>query len=266
MAEERAINADKCGTAKVPLGRIVGGETAQKGQYPWMASLRFKQLGKEMHTCGSSIIDDQWILIAAHCFLNSDNPTKYTVRIGTFNQSAGSSEPEAKVVKVAKIIKHPDTQLGLKIRNDIALMKLAEKVDFSSLYINRVCLPEGNLKVDGEILTVAGWGDTVTGDGKHIPDLLKHTDLEAKTDDYCKKQWGSRMWDGSQMLCAEAPNTSPCVGDSGGPLFMTDDADGHQTQVGVVSFGEKTCSGPRPPVFTRVSNYMDWIKKTVSSN
>lgn len=45
-------------------GRIVGGYTAEEGQFPYMASLRLPQ---NFHTCGGSILDEYWILTAAHC-------------------------------------------------------------------------------------------------------------------------------------------------------------------------------------------------------
>ena len=264
--KSRAINDKECGTSQV-VNRIVGGSTAQKGQYPWIASLRFLRLGKDYHTCGCSIIDDQWILVAAHCFINSKNPANYMVRVGTFDQTAGDSETEAKEYEVEKIIQHKDFSMLIKIQNDIALLKLKQKIDFSSDYVNRVCLPEqANYPTDGEILTVAGWGDEVDGQGQHIPSLLKNTDLVAKKDADCKSAWGSFMWGGEQMLCAEADNTSPCVGDSGGPLMMMDDATGKRVQVGVVSFGESSCAGPRPPVFTRVSYYLDWINDNIKAN
>ncbi len=65
-----------CGARKVPLkressvesdgnkvGRVVGGQDAQKGAWPWIASLRW--LGG--HVCGATLIDREWLITAAHC-------------------------------------------------------------------------------------------------------------------------------------------------------------------------------------------------------
>ena len=52
-----------------------------------------------------------------------------------------------------------------------------------------------------------------------------------------------------------------CAGDSGGPLIARtqDGLSGIMYLKGVVSFGSNACQGSIPGVYTRVSNFMDWI-------
>ena len=46
--------------------RIIGGEPAVEGSWPWMMAIRLREGGK--HFCGGSIVSDKWSVTAAHCF------------------------------------------------------------------------------------------------------------------------------------------------------------------------------------------------------
>lgn len=42
---------------------IVGGEVSSPGSWPWLALLYFQKSPR----CGATIIDDEWLVTAAHC-------------------------------------------------------------------------------------------------------------------------------------------------------------------------------------------------------
>lgn len=49
--------------ASVQQGRIVGGEAAKFGEFPFMVSL----LKRSQHFCGASLVSERFLITAAHC-------------------------------------------------------------------------------------------------------------------------------------------------------------------------------------------------------
>jgi len=53
--------------SKKRVGRIVGGNQALFGQWPWMVSLRQWRKGAFLHKCGAALLNEHWAITAAHC-------------------------------------------------------------------------------------------------------------------------------------------------------------------------------------------------------
>jgi len=114
-----AQNSPYCGLGTSQPYKIVGGSAAEKGNWGWQVAMKYNG----GFICGGSLINEQWIVTAAHCVYGRTIPSTYTFDAGINNRNI--IEAWSKVnLKVSKVIVHPSYNPNL-ISNDIALMKLA---------------------------------------------------------------------------------------------------------------------------------------------
>uniref|UniRef100_A0A3Q3GF38 chymotrypsin n=1 Tax=Labrus bergylta TaxID=56723 RepID=A0A3Q3GF38_9LABR len=145
---------DVCG--KPPLNnRIVGGQVAPQGSWPWQVSLH----RSGFHFCGGSLINNQWVMSAAHCFQRTA-ASSLLVYLGRQSQEGTNSNEVSR--SVMEIIVHPDYN-AVTSDNDIALLKLSSTVTFTN-FILPVCLAApGSTFFSGIDAWVTGWGTIGSG-------------------------------------------------------------------------------------------------------
>ncbi|RVE69984.1 hypothetical protein OJAV_G00083060 [Oryzias javanicus] len=244
-----------CGQAKLNT-RIVGGQDAPPGFWPWQVSLQ-----TSAHFCGGSLINNQWVLTAAHCF-PSGSASGVTVVLGL--QSLQGSNPNNVPRSITTLIVHPSYN-SVTSDNDIALLQLSSPVTFNS-YITPVCLAStGSTFYSGVNTWVTGWGNIGSGVSLPSPQTLQEVQLPIVGNRRCKCSYGaSDITD--NMVCAgllEGGKDS-CQGDSGGPLVIKQN--GRWIQAGIVSFGIGCAEPNFPGVYSRVSKYQTWINAQITSN
>ncbi|KAM6429995.1 chymotrypsinogen 2-like [Python bivittatus] len=248
--------ASGCGVPAIPpvisgYARIVNGEEAVPGSWPWQVSLQDKT---GFHFCGGSLINENWVITAAHCNVR----TSHLVVLGEFDK--GSPGEDVQIIKVAKVFKNPKYNM-FTIRNDITLLKLATPARLTDR-VSPVCLPKATDDFPGGMICVtSGWGLTKHTD-KNTPNTLQQVALPLLTNQECKKFWGNRIAD--VMVCAGAAGASSCMGDSGGPLVCQ--KNGAWELAGIVSWGSGTCSPSSPGVYARVTELLPFIEKTLANN
>ncbi|XP_031788471.1 chymotrypsin-2-like [Nasonia vitripennis] len=219
--------------------RIVGGQDAPDGKYPYQVSLRAPS-----HFCGGSILNSRWILTAAHCVIGRSG-NAVTVVAGTHLLNCGAEQ----TFKSEYITWHEKYNGGLFI-NDVGLIRVDRDIEFNEK-VQPIPLPNEDFsKVDYPVV-LTGWGRTQAGGP--IPNNLQEINLKVISQTKCSDKMSVAITE-SHICTLTKVGEGACHGDSGGPLV----ADG--VQVGIVSFG-MPCARGMPDVFTRVYTFISWINE-----
>ncbi|KAF8789261.1 Serine protease nudel like protein [Argiope bruennichi] len=245
-----ACNDAKCGLnphhllPKRPVARIVGGENSQPGNWPWHAAV-YKN---GTYSCGATLINNRWLLSAAHCFLDHRH-TYYEVTLGMLRRK--SFTPHQKTYRIDKVVPHPKFNI-VTLEYDIVMLRTAEEVGFD-FWVRPICLPNPRwAETSGSFCTAIGWGDI----GESMQDSDGLQEVHVPLTKTCKRNQ-------DRWLCAglKEGGRDACQGDSGGPLMCLF-GDGFSWYIAGIISGGNGCGRPQTPgMYTRVVYFLDWINQ-----
>ncbi|KYO34482.1 transmembrane protease serine 9 isoform A [Alligator mississippiensis] len=248
-----------CGSrpAMQTANRIVGGSKASRGEFPWQVSLR----ENNEHFCGAAILTEKWLVSAAHCFNEFQDPKVWAAYAGT--TSLSGIDPSTVKAGIARIITHPSYNADTA-DFDVAVLELASPMAFNK-YIQPVCLPgAGHHFPAGKKCLISGWG-YLKEDFLVKPETLQKATVELLDQVLCSSLYSYALTD--RMVCAGylEGKIDSCQGDSGGPL-VCEEPSGKFFLAGIVSWGIGCAEARRPGVYARVTKLRDWILDAVSAS
>jgi secreted trypsin-like serine protease len=228
--------------------KIVGGDKAEEGQFPWMAAITTLE-EPDVGYCGGSLITEDLVLTAGHCF--DDNAiADLVVRHG----DATLADADTYAITDVLIAEGYDHDL----KHDWAVVKLAEPVPDAD--------PIPLVTADDDDWTdfqIAGWG--VQGHTAPSPELL-WAEVPYINDADCTELAGESGFIPETQMCAgvleEGAEVNSCPADSGGPLMA--EVDGETFLAGIVSWGSDCYAEPDPGVYASVGAQIDGIATAVT--
>ena len=237
----REINK-KLITREMLQNRIVGGNQAELGEYPYFTQWR--------GGCAASLIHEDILLSAAHCNQNSWTQ----VIVGAYEYGVAGNGAVARTI--VKRTVHPNYNANA-YANDYLILKLNSPVTtIQPVKLNRI----NTSPVNGEDVVVIGLGRLVE-DGMS-PQYLQEVTVQTVGQITCNKEYGGKIVEAS-MVCAAVVGggKDSCQGDSGGPLVRI--VDGEHIQDGIVSWGDGCARPSLSGIYSRVSGEIAWIEQQI---
>ncbi|XP_032621059.1 serine protease 27-like [Chelonoidis abingdonii] len=252
-----------CGQPRLNLNRLVKGQDTVPGEFPWQASIQWGGA----HMCGGSLINDEWVVTAAHCFFQVQNLTQYRVVLGAHQLLKPG--PNACACPVQRIITNP-RYAGQTTSGDIALVQLGQRLNFTD-YILPICLPDASVHFPpGKVCWVTGWGHVRSWVDLPSPQTLQKLQVPIIDSKKCRILYLTNMQNRlphrniqDDMICAGYAEgmRDACHGDSGGPMAcIVGDV---WVLAGIVSWGEGCAIKNRPGVYSRLTSYQSWIREYI---
>ncbi|XP_011870284.1 PREDICTED: serine proteinase stubble [Vollenhovia emeryi] len=251
-----------CGRRLFPEPKIVGGDRSSFGKWPWQISLRQWRSQTYLHKCGAALLNENWAITAAHC-VESVPPSELLLRIGE-HDLANEDEPYGYQERRVQIVaSHPQFD-ARTFEYDLALLRFYEPLVPFQPNVLPICLPDDDETYVGRTAYVTGWGRLY--DEGPLPSVLQEVAVPVINNSVCEAMYRNAGYIEHIphiFICAGWRNGGfdSCEGDSGGPMVIQRARDKRWILAGIISWGIGCAAPNQPGVYTRISEFRDWINQ-----
>nr|P0DJE9.1 RecName: Full=Thrombin-like enzyme TLBm; Short=SVTLE TLBm; AltName: Full=Fibrinogen-clotting enzyme; AltName: Full=Snake venom serine protease; Short=SVSP [Bothrops marajoensis] len=273
---------------------VIGGDECNINESPFLAFLYSQLLSSRRYFCGMTLINQEWVLTAAHCNLYPDRKDMNWWLLIKLGKHSGSTRrwvanydeqvrywPKEKFIwwycpnKKKDVI---NNYVWVWWDKDILLwelwmlIRLNRPVKYSE-HIAPLSLPSSPPSAKwwhvGSVCRIMGWGqitETWWNSEDTLPDVPRCANINLFNYEVCRA-YNQRWWRGlpAKTLCAGdlegiiRGGWDTCVGDSGGPLIC----DGQYQ--GIAYWGSKPCAEPdEPAAYSKVFDHLDWSQSVIA--
>ncbi|KAJ8921894.1 hypothetical protein NQ315_008527 [Exocentrus adspersus] len=228
---------------------VLGRNRTSENEFPHMVALGFGNQRQPSWLCAGTLISNQFVLTSAHCTsLPNVGPVR-VVRVGT-NVLNPRREQDYSDLTISRVVVHPYYETPSSY-NDIALLKLQRKVQFSRNTLPACLNSAFNVNLATNTLLAVGWG-RMEYNGSASNDLRQDR-LRIVRNRECNRSYrvgASRdkipegVDDETQICVGREIQPDTCLGLSEGPLEYKNGR--FHYIIGVTSFGT-ACGVSRTP-------------------
>ncbi|XP_047994679.1 CLIP domain-containing serine protease 14D-like isoform X1 [Leguminivora glycinivorella] len=267
---------DNCGIGEEDgyADRVAGGvPVLGLFEYPWMVFISYKTPDGIQFLCAGSLLNDRYVLTAAHCLSGLE---VVGVRIRVYDtdcQGDFGCEASSQDILIEEAIIHPGYDRKPVIRNDIGLLRLKNPVDLLFNNAGTVCLPvTRSMRRRNVVDQPATVAHRQQSEKSYESATLLYVNVSIYTAQHCQEQYNRNRQHGAEddmqnKICSDSSSKGSCRGFSGAPLMVWDRFGDRNRfiQYGIVSYGPNRCGTLYPEVYTDVTKYMAWVLNSIKA-